>query len=415
MKFLMTVRTRPWLVLIYMAVLAWPSEARSQGVGAGPLTGTLADTEPTGGVIGLGPIKLAPGIVVREIGWDSNVFDEAVDPKEDYLASILPDVSVFSRTRFLLLSAYAGLDFQYYRTYESERSNGHAERGRVDFLLSRMRPFVAGGQSKTRTRPNGEIDTRADLKTTELSGGLGFELGAHSQVYVATYKSTTSYLDAFEEGVVLGESLDRDALDYSGGIKTDLTPLTSITVSGSYHEDKFKERPNRNSDSGAVSATLKIGAEAVVSGFITAGYRVSHSVDPLVADFRGMVGSASITYPVLEVGRFNLIASRGLEYSFDEAEAYYLENTWGLSYTHRLFYGVDVQVRGSRSAFNYGNREGAPPRQDSLDLASGGVGYNLRNRTRVSLNYEYTRRRSPAIAERNYDKRRVYASWTYAF
>ena len=85
------------------------------------------------------------------------------------------------------------------------------------------------------------------------------------------------------------------------------------------------------------------------------------------------------------------------------------------SYTHRLFGAVDPQVRGSRSLFDYGFREGALDKQDTLDLASGGLGYNLRNRTRVSLNYEFSRRRSPALAERNYDRRRIFTSWTYAF
>ena len=73
MKFLMTVRTRPWLVLLCMAVLSWPSAARSQGLGAGPLTGTLADTEPTSGVIGLGPIKLNVVVVMRGVNDDEVV------------------------------------------------------------------------------------------------------------------------------------------------------------------------------------------------------------------------------------------------------------------------------------------------------------------------------------------------------
>jgi hypothetical protein len=86
-----------------------------------------------------------------------------------------------------------------------------------------------------------------------------------------------------------------------------------------------------------------------------------------------------------------------------------------ISYTHRLFGAVDAQVRGAKSWFDYGFREGVEARQDTLDQALVGLGYNLRNRTRVSLNYEYTRRRSPVFAERSYDKRRVFASWTYAF
>ena len=45
-----------------------PIPRAQSAVGTGPLTATLADTEPTTGVLSIGPVKLAPGIVVREIG-----------------------------------------------------------------------------------------------------------------------------------------------------------------------------------------------------------------------------------------------------------------------------------------------------------------------------------------------------------
>jgi hypothetical protein len=398
-----------------MAMLAWPSEARSQGsVGAGPLTSTLAESEPTSGAISLGPVKMAPGVVVDEIGWDSNVFNEAVDPKEDYLVSIAPDVALFARTRFIKMSLYGGLDFQYYRTYESERSNGYAARGRVDFLLSRLRPFVAGGQTQTRTSPNGEIETRAELQASEVSGGLAFDLSPHSVVYVASYRATSLFLDAFQSGVELGAALDRDTFNYEAGLRTDLTTLTSITLHGGYVEDRFQQSPSRDSNNWLAGATLRFSAEAVVTGQITADYLDFKPVDPLIQDFGGIVGSAGLMYPVREFGRFNFVATRDLEYSFDEAEGYYIENRFDISYTQRLFGEVDAQVLGSRSVFNFGYRDGSQVRQDSLDLALAGVGYNLKNRSRVSLNYEYSRRRSPVYADRNYDKRRIFAAWTYA-
>src|SRR6185436_6789420 len=141
------------------------AESRAQSaVGAGPLTGALSDTEPVTGVLRAGPILIAPGLTVREVGWDSNVFDEPPEesPKEDWVAAATPDISVYSRLRFLRISASAASELTYYHKYESERSVGYSARGRFDFLLSRMRPFVGGGRLDTRTRPNGEIDTRAD-------------------------------------------------------------------------------------------------------------------------------------------------------------------------------------------------------------------------------------------------------------
>ena len=104
-----------------------------------------------------------------------------------------------------------------------------------------------------------------------------------------------------------------------------------------------------------------------------------------------------------------------MEYSFDAVEAYYVENSVALSYTHRLFGEVDLQGKVTRSLFDYSARPTQPSHTDTLDTAGGSLGYNLRNRTRIGLNYEYARRRSPAFASRNYQRRRVFISWLFAF
>ena len=59
----------------------------------------------------VGPVSFAPGITIREIGWDDNVFDEPRRgaPKEDCVAAVQPDVSAFTRLRFVRISAYAGV------------------------------------------------------------------------------------------------------------------------------------------------------------------------------------------------------------------------------------------------------------------------------------------------------------------
>ncbi len=406
------------LVLMIMALLGAPEALHAQAnVGTGPLTGTLAETEPTSGVLSLGRIKVAPGLIIREIGWDSNVFDEpdAESPKEDYVASFQPDASIFTRLRLFKISAYAGSELTYYKKYASEQSVGHALRGRVDILLSRFRPFIGGGQTKSRTRPNGEIDVRANRKEEELSGGLSFDLGAHSLVYVSAVQTYNGFESAVQSGVDLGESLTRDSYLYQGGVRTDLTPLLTFTLSGGLREDRFRADPTRDSDSLTASAQFGFAPQAVVSGGATFSYRKMKPVDPLVTPFEGILGSVTLTYPFLEIGRFNFSLTRNIEYSFDSVEAYFLENTANIAYTHHLFGVVDAQVRAGRSYFDYSARPTSAARTDTLDTVAGSLGYNLRNRTRVAVNYEYSRRRSELLAERNYQRRRAYLSWLFAF
>lgn len=415
MMFLKPVRLGVCSVLMIMGT--WSLASAQSSVGSGPLTGTLTDTEPAAGVLSIGRLKVAPGITVRELGFDDNVFDEpeSESPKEDYMVSATPDVSMFTLLRFVRLSAYAGAELTYYQKYETERSTGYAGRARIDVLLSRMRPFFGVGETKTRSRPNGEIDVRANRVEQEASGGLAFDLSAHSLVYGAAFKSSSHFEEAFEEGVDLSGALSRDSYNYQAGLKTDLTPLLSLQLFGSYQEDQFQRQPIRNATVRAGTAVLRFAPEAVVTGIVTASYRDTTYVDPGVKPFRGVVGSAALTYPVLEIGRLTLSAQRGVEYSFDAVEAYYVENSGTLTYTHRLVGAVDLQGRIGRSLFDYSARATEPPHRDTLDTAAGSLGYNLRNRTRIALNYEYSRRRSPAFSARNYQRRRVFLSWLFAF
>ena len=401
-------------VVIVMALLVIAPAAGAQGIGAGPLTAPLATDAPPSGAMRLGPASIAPGVVVREAGWDSNIFDEAVDPKEDYVVAVAPDAAVFIRLPMLQLSTYGGGDFNWYNTYESENSNGYRLRGRADFLISRIRPFAGAARLRVRERPNGEIDVRANRLEQEWSGGVAYDVSPNSAIYVSAYQTTVRYDNAVEDGVDLSLTLDHSSNNYSVGVRTDLTPLLAMTITGSYEEDDFHNDPRRNTDNRMGTVMFNFASDAIVSGRASVSFKDFQPVDPSVKPFRGLTAMGSLSYSFLEVGRLSFTGQRDNHYSFDTAAAFYVENSVALSYTHRLFGGVDVQVRGGRSLFDYAYSEVVAAHKDTLDTAGGSVGYNLSNRTRISANYEFTRRRSPALPERNYDRRRIYAAWTFA-
>jgi len=144
-------------------------------------------------------------------------------------------------------------------------------------------------------------------------------------VYGSSAFTNTRYANAIEDGVDLSQSLNKDRAEYQAGFKTDLTPLLSVQLYGSYTDDEFKYEPLRNTTSSAANATFRIAADAVVTGMITVGYKDQQPVDPLANEFRGFTGNAAIVYPLLEYGRFFVTANRGTEYSFDAREAY----AWG--------------------------------------------------------------------------------------
>ena len=403
-------------VFLAAAVLqaAAPAAAQSN-VGAGPLTVGLPDTEPAAAVIAWGPVRLAPGLTVHELGYDDNVFMEAEDPKDDWLVSATPDLQLFTRLRLFRIAAYTGVNLTYYDTYTSERSVSEQYRGRVDVLLSNIRPFVGGGWVTQRTRPNGEISVRADQLLTEVSGGVAYDLSSTSRFWGSAERVTTEYRTTEQfEGVPLDESLNRNAFTYQGGLQTALTPLTTLTISGSYTEDRFRESPERNADSFEADAEFSFAPQAVIRGNARVGIRDFRPDDPTIEPYTGLVVGVGLAVPVMDAGRFNFGVFRDAQYSFDETDAYYVENTFEVIYTHFIFGQVDLQGRGGWSGFDYGHRQGEDPRRDTLTTWAVGVGYNLRNRTRMSVQFEDAQRRSKEIADRNYDRRRVYFSWTFS-
>lgn len=422
----MTRRVIPWtfaaLVLLVTATGAGAQVVTgggsTGGVGSGPLTGSLSATPPTSALFDFSWLKLSPGVTIHSLGHDSNVFNERDTPEEDNGVQGTLDLSMFGATRWAQIAAYVGSDLTYFQAHRDERSRGYQYRARIDTILSRFRPYVGAGITKHRERPNGEIDTRTDREEQEVSGGVAFELGPYQQIYAGATKYNVAYLDAFEDGVVLATSLNHGSTGYTLGVKTDLTPITAVVVSGAYQKDRFEGAPLRNSASMMADASLRMGAEAAVSGVATVGYRLLNPKDPLVKRHSGATASLSLTYPFLEIGRLSWSLNRNLEYSFDEAEAYYEETSVQLSYTQRLIRNMDAQVRGAHSRFNYNGRVDEPQSVkhiDRLDTLGGSVGYRLRNQTRIAVNYEYSRRRSPAFADRNYVREQIYLSWLYGF
>jgi hypothetical protein len=248
-----------------------------------------------------------------------------------------------------------------------------------------------------------------------MSGGLAFDVSRYGQLYGSFSHYVTNYEDAFEDGVPLGPSLNHYTDSYHAGLRSELTPLTSLTLSATFSDDIFQDLPIRNVSGHSIDGTLRFDSDAIITGFVTASWQVRTPVDPGLRVFNGFAANAGIVYPFLEVGRLSLTYQRGTEYSFKVGDGYYLLNSLFLNYTHRLFGNVDFNVAGSRSVYDYRFVEALPDRKDKLDSASAGLGYNLPNRTRIAVNYEYSRRRSPELPDRNFDRRRVYLNWQFVF
>ena len=102
----------------------------------------------------VGPLYVTPGIQVKELGVDSNVFNEAVEPKSDFTATVAPklDLALFVARRALLTAAVA-TDLVWYNRYETERSVDPQATVRAELYLHRLTLFARGRVSEHAAAP----------------------------------------------------------------------------------------------------------------------------------------------------------------------------------------------------------------------------------------------------------------------
>src|SRR4029450_4891005 len=109
-----------------------------------------------------GPLYMNPAILLKELGVDTNVFNQPGDQKSDFTFTITPKADValpFARRG--LLRTTAAVDAVYYADYVSERSLDPQVTVRVEAYANRLTLVGQGQYLNTRQRPNYEIDLRS--------------------------------------------------------------------------------------------------------------------------------------------------------------------------------------------------------------------------------------------------------------
>ena len=231
-----------------------------------------------------------------QLGVDTNIF-RTTRRREDFVATVTPEVNLFLRPRSMRVLGYFGTDFNYFQTYADERYVAPTTRLRAEFLLSRLRPYVGVARIDTRDRPNREIDARARHVDTELGGGIVFELSPASFVYAAVTRQSTDYRPGERfAGIDLEASLDRDTTSLDAGIRLSLTPLTSLSVVATRAVDRFVFDPTRDATSQSVWAEFAFAPDAIFRGTARVRFRRFTPDSRAVGGFQGLTsGSPSST------------------------------------------------------------------------------------------------------------------------
>jgi len=377
-----------------------------------PLTPGLSDA-----LIRLGPLAMQPRVRLSNLGIDTNVYNSAAAPTRDVTATLVPSLeSVLRAGRTLTTSRTSG-EFVYFQKANAQRSLAFSQEGRFDVLLARLTPFLTAAHLNTHQRPNLEIDERIEQTRTGVGGGLGLRLSARTNVTVSHDRQRVQY-GSTESAVA--SLLNRRAALTTAALHLELTPLTTLVVRAEAEQDRFERSSLRDSDSVAALAGFDLKPFALISGTAMAGYRRISARNPLMPDFGGLVASVNVSYVMRGTMLVGLTAGRGVEYSIESQEPYYISAGGTVTVRQALGRRWDVVGRFGRNTMAYRGLElpeGLPSvesRRDRHTLYGTGMGLHVGTAMRIGVDVTYEERRSP-VAARQYEGYRAGGTVTYGY
>jgi hypothetical protein len=365
-----------------------------------------------------GPLAVRPSLIVREIGYDSNVMNESGDAQGDFTTTLGGRLELGVKAARVQGTYSTYYDYLYFSSFESERgSNGGAE-GRVDVSLGRLQPYFAGGVNRSHERPNAEIDARASRLQSTVALGASFAAYSRTKLFAGYRHRGVDYADGEQfRGTELADQLNGTSEAITFGADFELSPLTSLAVHGERDRDRFDVSTERDADSYRFGATATFHPLALISGRASIGFRAFRPLSLVMEDFSGLTAAVAVAYAIRDRTRFGVTFDRDLRYSFEDLTPYYISTGGRLTITHRLYGNVDGEVFGGVERLAYEawlDAADANNSTDSIRSVGGGLGYRLGDGSRVGITVDYATR-SSTTDHRDYSRTRIYGTLTYGF
>jgi hypothetical protein len=364
----------------------------------------------------LGPVGLTPRIALTNVGIDTNVLNQDVNPQRDVTMTFNPGMDAWLRVGRAQFSSRTGGEFVYFRKFDSQRSIGFNQQARVSLGLTHLAPFAQADYIDTFRRPNAEIDTRVEQTTKALTAGVNLRVGWRASVDLGVRQQRLALADNQFLGVSLAHELDRDTRALNADLRLEATPLTTFVVKNTVQRDRFLFSPTRDADSFSVVPGFEFKPLALLSGKAFAGFRHFAPLDELQPAFNGIVASVSLSYLASDSTRLNGTVDRDVDYSFEPAQPYFLSTGGTVSLMQAIAGSWDAVGRIGRRRLAYRDvvlsHPGDIGRLDRLMTYGVGLGYRLGIDARIGVDINYGRRLSP-ISGRRYNGFQFGGSFTY--
>jgi hypothetical protein len=367
-----------------------------------------------------GPVALTPTFALRDVGVDTNVFNQP-DAKRDFTATFVPGVDAWMRVGRVHFSSETELEWLYFQDATSQRSFSVDQAGTIELPFTYFTPYVKGGYSNLRRRPNFEIDQRVRYITTSSAYGVRFYLGDRTRVDVERRQSRIDFSDEAFGDPTLAAALNRDNTGTHVAFRYALTGLTTVVTGVTVEEDRFLLSSLRDSDGVSVMGGFEFRPFALISGSAAVGYRTFETLDAAVPDFDGLVAAVDVKWVIRDMTRFIIGVDRDVQYSFELVEPFYVQTGWNVDARQMVSYNWDIEGRVGLTRLAYrqlatgiGQDSLGAGRVDRVSVYGVGIGRRIGTELRVGFDLNHVDRRSDASG-RSYDGFRIGGTVTYGY
>jgi hypothetical protein len=360
-------------------------------------------------------VSLSPTLVVRDLGWDSNIVSTKV-PRGDATSTIGLHLKPTIRSGMVAVDGTSVTEAEYFRDASSQRSLNTSNSARLWFGGDRFSAYASGGYVRSRDVFTAEVDARAYRIQLDEGTGADFRVSSRTRLFVSAQH--TRFMFGSDDpvfGATLQETLDRRERAVGATFSYRLTPLTTMVFTNQRQTDRFTRLASRDADGWKTTIGLSFKPGALLVGQASAGYRVFSHRPGGAAAVDAVVAAVQIDYVMAGSIRVRGAFDRDVQPSLRPDEDYYLSTRLAGTVTKRLTKAMDLAGSVSRQRIDYQSQLFAASLLADADLVlrSGmGITYRLGPATEFTVQAEYAQRDSTQSVRR-YSRLRTVCSFSY--
>ena len=361
---------------------------------------TIEQDFPTEGTFHWGPFRVRPFLLLRDTGYDSNVFLEDGTATSDFTSTGEGGLKMFSLFRERgAVQVEEVLDYVWYASNGSLSHFNNTFRSRGAYYFKPGVVFAEATLLSLRERPSTEIDYR--VRRYERTFGTGWRfVWPHTGLQFRLGDDLYNY-ETGPGGESIPKALNRVEKRITVTGTRQLLPKTTLLLEWEATRIDFVEGDDLDSSSRRISTGFQLDPSAFIKGSVKGGYETLEPDTSFLKDFRGFVGDAALVYRFSGLTSLAVRGQRQVAFTTALNNLYYLDDSYGATLAQVLAERVAGEVGIDRQKVDFpvdtaacATRQCDPNdpaqfvqghRTDRLRSYFVGANYRFSNLTRIGL------------------------------